>query len=202
MSMQQDFDKWVDLWDKAQVSMPKPQPTKRADSNSFFGMNSVDDDTIDDINRSDAEGWSDVIDRTNALYAPVGDLITEETKKKKKKTKKKKEELTVVDDEDGFGKKLASKIGDKNQFISPNPIHFASVGTDQKLRITPNWTSGDALAALAKLKSMMYDLECEMLTKEAMGSDVESLESRLENMKKQVDALSQKLIPDVKTDVS
>jgi hypothetical protein len=134
-------------------------------------------------------------------------LFTEETKKKKKKKKKKvskkeEEELAVVDDEDGFGKSLASKIGDKDQFVSPNPVHFASIGKDQKLRITPNWTSGEALAALAKLKSMMYDLECEMLTKEAMGSDVVSLEARLENMRKQVDALSQKLIPDVKTDVS
>lgn len=212
--MDDQFNNWVDMWDKASGQMGKEAPIKKPTSNfSFFGMSSVDDNTIDDINNSDVDGWNDVNDRTTQLYAPVGDLLTEAEEKKKKKSKKKKNKVSSkeknkseepeYDEEDGFDSILAKNVGDKNQFVGPNPVHFSSVGKDQKLRVTPNWTSGDALIALAKLKSMMYSLECEMLTSEALGgNNVVELEKRLSSMGRQFDKLSQKLIPDVKKDVS
>lgn len=213
MSIMNDpqFNKWVDMWDKAAKEMNDTVPVKKVDPNkSFFGMSSVDDDAFEDIDSSDIEGWHDVNDRTSQLYSPVADeLLTEAEEKKKPKKKKKPVKKKDKagnppehEEDDGLESVLAKSIGDEDQFISPNPIHFASVGKDQKMRVTPNWTAGEALIALVKLKSMMYDLECEMLTAEALGSNIDTLEKRLDLMGKQFDKLSQKLVPNPKNDVS
>jgi hypothetical protein len=232
--MDDQFNNWVDMWDKAQGSMPAVSPTRQTQaSNSFFGMNSVEDDTVfdDDIRKNDIEVWKDVSNRTDQVHAKVDSesLFNEAAKKDKKKKAKSKPKTTkpedglspVViiksapgsaadstgeeadpDEEEGIGAILARSLGDEDQFASPNPIHFASVGKDQKLRVTPNWTSGTALAALAKLKSLMYDLECEMLTAEALGGkNLSQLENRLEGLQKQFDTFSQKIIPKVKNDI-
>lgn len=212
--MDNDFNKWVSMWDAAVDGMEKEVPAKKAavPNSSFFGMDTPDDVAQDYINKQDLTNWQDVLDRTDQLRAPTipGELLQESTKKTTKKqkptTKKKKDPAEdpaeVDDDEEGLAALLSKHLGDKKQFISPNPIHFASIGTDQKVRVTPNWTSGETLAALAKLKSMMYDLECELLTKEGLGVDIGNLENRLTSMQKQVHKMSEMLTPDAGTDVS
>lgn len=216
------------MWEKSQGDMPKVPAMRKANpESSFFGMNSVNDDNLDPDNASarDIDGWKDVADRTNQLYGKVDshELFMEAKKQEaaekkglggkvktdsgsKKKSKKSAADSTHdeanPDETEGIGAILAKSLGDKDQFQSPNPIHFASVGMDQKMRVTPNWTSGTALAALAKMKAAMYDLESEMLTAEAMGGDVTTLETRLEKLQKEFHKLSQSIVPNPANDVS
>jgi hypothetical protein len=210
--MDDQFNNWVSLWDKAQAAMSKDDKKTDTRKESFFGMKSVQEDDLDFVSPQDVENWKDVDNRTDQLYGKVDShqLFIEakkEDKKKKKGKKKSAAESTHKeadpDDSEGIGAILAKSLGDADQFVSPNPIHFASVGIDQKPRITPNWTSGTALIALAKLRAAMYDLECEMLTAEAMGGkNVTTLEGRLESLQKQFDKLSQSIVPNPKNDVS
>lgn len=226
--MDDQFLNWVDMWDKAQGDMPKVAPARKTDPNaaSFFGMNSVDDDDLDSARARDVDAWKDVHNRADQLYGKVDShqLFIEAKKQEaaekkalagkakedsgsKKKKKKSAAESTHdeadPDETEGIGAILAKSLGDKDQFPSPNPIHFASVGMDQKLRVTPNWTSGTALAALAKLKAAMFDLEGEMLTAEALGGkNVAALETRLEKLQKEFHTLSQSIVPNIKNDVS
>jgi hypothetical protein len=183
--MDDQFNKWVDLWDKAQGDMPKIPPVRQADT-SFFGMKSVDDENLDAMRARDLDAWKDVDARTDQLYAKVDshqlfiEAKKEEAKAKskkksggsKKKTKSAAEsthEEADPDDTDGLGAILSKALGDKDQVVAQNPITFYSVGMDQKLRVTPNWTSGGVLQALSDIKKAMYDLECEMLSAEAYG---------------------------------
>jgi hypothetical protein len=226
--MDDQFNSWVAMWEKSQGDMPKVPAMRKANpETSFFGMNSVNDDDLEAARARDIDAWKDIDARTSQLNGRVDshELFMEakkeeEAKKKglggKKKVddgsngKKKKKSATDSthdeadpDDTEGIGAILAKALGDKDQFVSPNPIHFASVGMDQKLRVTPNWTSGSALMALAKLKIAMFDLECEMLSAEATGGkNVAALESRLEGLQKQFHVMSQKVAPDTKNDVS
>lgn len=225
--MDDQFLNWVDMWDKAQPDMPKVAPVRKTDPNasSFFGMNSVDDDDLDTARARDVDAWKDVHNRTDQLYGKVDshELFVEAKKQElaekkalagkakengdKKKKKKSAAESTHKeadpDETEGIGAILAKSLGDKDQFVSPNPIHFASVGMDQKLRVTPNWTSGTALVALAKIKVAMFDLESEMLTAEALGGkNLADLENRLEKLQKEFHTLSQSIVPNVKNDVS
>lgn len=227
--MDDQFNSWVAMWEKSQGDMPKVPAMRKADPDaSFFGMNSVNDDNMDPDNASarDIDAWKDVADRTNQLYGKVdshqlfieakkqeaeekkglgGKVKTDSGSKKKKKKKSVAEsdhEEADPDETEGIGAILAKSLGDKDQFTSPNPIHFASVGMDQKMRVTPNWTSGTALSALAKLKVAMHDLENEMLTAEAMGGNVDTLEARLDKLQKEFHTLSQSIVPNTKNDVS
>lgn len=104
------------------------------------------------------------------------------------------------EDEDGFGKDLAKKLGDVD--FTPNPVHFASVGSDSDLRVTPNFTDGAELRKLAKLKSLLYDLETELLGTDVRGGDAEPIRVKMLAVRRQCESLSQSLIPDPRKDVS
>lgn len=139
-----------------------------------------------------------------------------EAKKKTKKSKKAKnsskssrdvrkpkdgEEVPELDEEkDGFGKDLAKKLGDAE--FTPNPVHFASIGADSDLRVTPNFTDGSELRQLAKLKSLLYDLETELLGTDVRGDDPEPIRVKMLAVRRQCESLSQRLIPDPRNDVS
>lgn len=125
------------------------------------------------------------------------------SKKKKSDPRKPKDGEDSPDwdeDEDGFGKDLAKKLGDVD--FTPNPIHFASVGQDNKLRVTPNFSDGKELRKLAKLKSLLYDLETELLGTDVRGGDVEPIRVKMLAVRRQCESLSQSLTPDPRKDVS
>jgi len=219
-SMRDDLDHYMDLWDKAQKDMPKPPPPKEA--GNFFGMHNIpEEETEEDVDINDASHWREIYFRAQQLHEPrpMDDLLTEAKKKEaskkeapKKKVKKKVtnkrgdggadgEEPPKTDPEhDGFGHDLAKKLGDAK--FEPNPIHFASKGEDQKMRVTPNWTDGKELRALAKLKALMYELESELLGTDVTGGDPEPVRARLVSIQRQCEAMSQALIPNPKDDVS
>lgn len=212
MNHREEIEQYLELWDKARKDFAiedKPQKTA-----SFFGMyNHEEDIQNQEPDSNEAEHWRDVYFRALELSANEEIISENEGKptKKKKKKKKKKDDVSkskdgdeipsTNDDEDGFGSELSDGPG-KDVKFTPNPIHFASKGVDNKLRVTPNWTDGDELRELARLKSLMYDLESEYLGADTRGEDAEPIRVRLVKIQKQCEAMSQNLTPDPKKDVS
>ncbi len=216
MNSREEIDNYLNLWDQARSKMPKPEPLQQ--QASFFGMYNHTEDIEDEEPDSDeAEHWRDVYYRALELQGEEEQLVTEAEKPKKKeekkpakKAKKNKEDVRKPKDgdetpdtdeeEDGFGKDLTPP--GKEVKFNVNPLHFSSKGNDSKLRVTPNWTDGDELRELARLKALMYDLESELLGTDIRGGDSEPIRVRLVKIQKQCESMSQKLIPDPKTDVS
>jgi hypothetical protein len=209
----QEIDDYLALWDQAQKEFPVEKKPS-APAGSFFGMQS--DMSEEEMEDSEGDHWRDVFYRSLEIDSDGEQLVTEaEEKPKKKKKPAKKKSVSKKDarkpeedeapdlepDEDGFGKDLASGFG-KNVKFNVNPITPSSVGDDAKLRVTPNWTDGDELRQLAKLKALMYDLESELLGTDIRGGKSEPIRVKLLGIQKQCEALSQRLIPDPKTDVS
>lgn len=178
-----EMDNFLDLWEQSKDHFTEKKK-KQAPRSSFFGM--TDDLSHTEVDISEGKHWNDVFHRS----LEINGVINEEKKKFKKKKSKK----------EGFGKDLTGP-GKKVKF-KVNPIHFSSTGDDSKLRVTPNWTDGEGLRQLAQLKALVYDLETELLGTDVRGGDVGPIKAKLMRIKKQCETLSQKLIPDPKTDVA
>lgn len=160
----------------------------------------------DDINQQYLAGMMDIHEvREAKKKAAEAKSSKKKSKTSKKKTvdKRKPQEDDAPDwdeDKDGFGKDLAKKLGDAE--FSPNPVHFSSIGDDNALRVTPNFTDGDDLRQLARLKSLLYDLESELLGTDIRGGKTEPVRAKMIAVRRQCEALSQRLIPDPRKDVS
>lgn len=215
MNDREEIDQYLAMWDQARKEFQEEAPKVRKDDTGvFYGFMHNLDASVEEggPGEEEAEHWNDVYYRALEMSGEE-QLVTEaeekpKPKKKKdapkKKAKKKEEDVDdapeVDEDEDGFGKDLTPP--GKGVKFNVNPTHFASKGQDSKMRVTPNWTDGDELRELAKLKALMYDLESEMLGTDIRGGDPEPIRIRLVRLQKQCESLSQKLIPDPKTDVS
>lgn len=72
---------------------------------------------------------------------------------------------------------------------SPNPIHPTSVGADQDLRVTPNFSDGPILRQLSDLK-----IKIESLERDVHNSFVKKSESEENKLQKEVDSIRNKII--------
>jgi hypothetical protein len=157
----------------------------------------------DEIDQQCLAGMMDLREAKEAKRKAAEKRAKPKAKSSKKKDvrKPKDGEAPGWDEEkDGFGKKMAKKLGDTE--FSPNPVHFASIGADSDLRVTPNFTDGDDLRQLARLKSLLYDLESELLGTDIRGGSTEPIRIKMMAVRRQCESLSQRLIPDPKKDVS
>ena len=179
--MQDDFNKWCDLWDKAQKDgifddapkPPSPSP-QTSDAASFFGL--VNTHSTNTVRDCDAQYWNDVYELTKnndpqPRYDNGEELLQEETTK--------------------------SVLGKSADAIarSPNPIHPASVGTDQDL--TPGSLgltfSEKDIEELSELKLQLHELTSKMASFEGEGKKAKQLESKLTALKKKIDEFSDEL---------
>ena len=79
----------------------------------------------------------------------------------------------------------------------PNPVYYNTLGNDQDLEPwTPNWIDGKELEELTELKKDLYNLECEMNTKDGKSEGLGSIEKRIDSMKRKLNDLSNALTPD------
>ncbi len=169
----------------------------------------------DDINQQYLAGMMDIHEvreaKKKAAESKEKKAVAAAKKKAapaKKKSKKTQDVRKPLDDDapdfddevDGFGHQLAKKLGDAD--FKVNPVHFASVGDDSALRVTPNWTDGKELRALDKMKRLLHDLESEWLGQDVRGGDPEPIRVKIIALRRQCEALSQSLIPDPRKDVS
>lgn len=85
----------------------------------------------------------------------------------------------------------------RDQAKLPNPVLYHTLGNDQDLiPWTPNWISGTELEDLIELKKNLYELECELNTKDAFNQKTQGVQKKLEEMKKKLYTLSNALTPD------
>lgn len=78
-----------------------------------------------------------------------------------------------------------------------NPTHFATLGNDQDLRVTPNFSDGPLLRELNALKLSLYELEGKVNAAYAQDEEKKenSLRKELDSVRSKVDELSNKLTP-------
>jgi len=84
----------------------------------------------------------------------------------------------------------------------PNPVHYASTGEDQKLRVTPNWNDGEELIELHHLKIAMEQLESKLNAADAFGDKTGSIQTKLDALREKFHDLSHEIQPDQTIDKS
>lgn len=177
------------------------QRSLEIDPDDFNGEGDEEILSEEEIHQQQLAGLMDIHEAREAKKKAAESRNKKVGKKPKKKAKPVEDEDDFGGDKnDGFGKKMSKKLGDTS--FMPNPVHFASVGDDSKLRVTPNFTDGPELRALAKMKTLLHDLESELLGTDVRGGNAEPIRVKMIAVRRQCEALSQRLIPDPKTDVS
>jgi len=174
MDVRNDLEKYADQWQKALadgVFADAPKPPKPVPQEDFFGQYPTLD-VEETLNEVDAKYWNQVYRLSqNAGDAP--DILSEDARPTETELK-------------DFAKAVSS---------AANPIYPSSIGKDQDVSVTPNWTDGKELTELAELKANLEKLESKLNAEEAMGKDGKSIHSKIESLKKQIDELSDSLTP-------
>lgn len=185
---QDDFDKWTNMWDKAQrdgVFKDAPKPPQPAHQNTpdFFGQNPTVD--LPPVDAPDSEYWRQVYDLSqHSGQAP--DLLQEKFESQEE-VKRQKAKIHIEGDLGKYYSKMAR---------SANPIHPASVGKDQEPIVNQNWgVGGKEVDKLAELKLQLYDLESKLNAREGVGEvkGSKSMLEKLERLKDEIDELSDSL---------
>jgi hypothetical protein len=133
-----DFDSWVDKWDKAQKSdifkAPQnlPSTAPQTSQNSFFGMQQFN--PTDDIKSTDAEYWNAIYSTSDGVDAP----------------------MERIDEADATSLNL------------PNPIRKSTEGKDQNLTgdAIGSTFSEEDIENLAEMKVKLHELESKIATME------------------------------------
>ncbi len=82
---------------------------------------------------------------------------------------------------------------------SPNPVYPNSLGKDQDLIVTPNWSDGKDLIELHNMKISLHALENKLNTAWANqnSKNVGKIQEQIRNLKRQIDDLSDSLPPNI-----
>jgi hypothetical protein len=161
-----DLDRYKDQWEKALEdgfldNSPHLPPKKLPD---FFGQWDGEDEPTT-INECDVKYWQQVYalsSHQGQAPLPIQEEVTKDEIKKK----------TV---------KMAT---------ASNPILPSSVGKDQEMKVTANWSDGKELRELSDLKMRLEKLESQMNAKEGLGQKTDSMQAKIDSLKQQIDELS------------
>lgn len=177
------FEKWCSDWDKASKeeefqppSIPEEWNYGGVNSGSFFGVITETKDV--DIKSIDSKYWLDLLNLQtkykndpNILNDYLDGKLTEEV------------DVPIKD----FTKAVTT---------AANPIKPNSVGMDQDpnnlVSISATYTNED-LAKLEKLKNELYELLLKLNQSELEGETSKKMKSKLEDLQKDIDELSDKM---------
>lgn len=161
------FNNWVDQWDKAVKdgifnNIPKQEldlKTNEPSRESFFGDLNINTNSTP----SDEEVgyWNDV-----SKYSEETNILNE-------------------------NKKINKSV--KTAANTPNPVVVDTVGKDTNKPSKKGFASNKTLEQLEELKNKLHSLENEMLTKEALGKDFKKVEKEMEKVYSIIDKLSNEL---------
>jgi hypothetical protein len=217
--MMADIAKYSKIWDDALEKgifkdAPKPpQPSEPRDSADFFGNYlSGEYDMDKPLNEVDVQYWRNVSRMAGVSGGKYVDplLMVEDARDPLKlptapKVNKKPssfEELRGPSTEIG---EQSAKAQDKVRMQSndPNPQSSNAYGPDSMdgdagtTRISAGWAAADKnIIGLEELKKSLYELECKMSDSEGLSdSKVKSLDGKMKDLKKQIDELSNAIVP-------
>lgn len=169
-SIQDELSKYMSLWATAQENMPELSP-------------SADDQSEDDLNLSAIDLYTERKNSSGNSSLEVHDmLLLSEDLDKIFKSKDKGDEVSKI------SVKAAS---------SHNPVELQSVGPDQDVRVTQNFTDGEALRQLHDLKIKIESLERELHAASVNGTEKEEnkLNKEMASIRSKIDEISDKLRP-------
>jgi hypothetical protein len=213
-----DFNKWCDQWEKAQKKgifkdAPKPiVPTPNYAEEDFFGNYRPPQES--EIGEPDAEYWRQVYDRSQHPGTAPDVAEPEERIVGSGEEDEVLHEDTLdpyADDEDDsatdmpvrpkYNKKSLEDTADAIAKAA-NPIYHYSKGKDQQPRVTKNWSDGDELVELHKIKIQLEKLESKMNAADAVGESAQArkIQKQIAQMWEQIDKLSDSLTPDFVND--
>jgi hypothetical protein len=80
---------------------------------------------------------------------------------------------------------------------SPNPVQITSVGKDQEVVVTPDWTYGPVLSQIAELKIKLEALERQAHTANVNANERQEagLNKEVASLRAKVEELCEKLVP-------
>lgn len=192
--MNDDFEKWVDLWAKAEEELANEKPVPKVEKKvSYFSGMPSDQDFVDPETN---DGWNAIYKRAMEVDYNQ-DLITDAVN------------IAYAGNE-GYGKQIPTGTPPKpgKTTYTQNPINFTSVGNDQendsgKTRVTDNWSDGDELRELDEIKKQVEAMERKFhdadVTKK---SDKGTIHTQLENLRERVKKLSEKIQSNPQTDLA
>lgn len=192
-NMMDDIDKYSQMWDKAVEQGVFPKETREVPEDSadddyeagtdFFGTYAREDqyDLDRPLNECDVNYWKSVSESA-AGRSSYFNPLSEERKVTEKQAKR-----------------VANKLGS-----AFNPVYPNTVGKDQDVgtpgHVTPNWgVGGKELNDLEDLKKRLYDLEVKLSSagiikaKQKKDNDENTILKSMEDLKKQIDQLSDSL---------
>ena len=174
------LNKWVDMWEKAQEdgTIETAPPPERVEKQDFFGQNHQA--ASEEIKDDDVEYWNNLNGKTEPqVLNEEGDRITPAPQPL----------------EPDLGKK---EIGDVASTVAnaANPIQPSSVGKDQNYK--PNLADVQQLEQLHNMKVNLYELESKLNAKDALAQSNQGkkIQTQIENLKVQIDELSDAISPD------
>lgn len=163
-------DNFADLctqWDKVLSELPKPAPPKQ-DTNFFIDGPSRDSE--DEFDQSWLSYKDEVL--TDSVNADGPYHYPQSPQPKPK---------------------LSG--GNKKDYLA-NPIHFASVGKDQDVVVSDNFSDGKELRELNDLKKIVEKMERDLHSSEVFGDQSrKKIEKKLNKVREMVEELSQKIVP-------
>jgi hypothetical protein len=164
------FNNWVDQWDKAlkdgifkdipkeEIKISNNEPSKE----SFFGDLNINQNSAP--SKEEVEYWNDVNNYSE-------DVVLNEEKAKIK-------ELA----------KNTTKSGN-----SANHVDVNTVGSDSKHHHKKGFATNVSINKLIELKDKLYKLENDCFTKEALGKDYKKVEKEIEKLHSIIDEISDEL---------
>ena len=205
MDTKDNFDKWVDQWEKAQADgifkdASKPiVPTENKQVDDFFGNHRPNNGTrLQDV---DAEYWNSVY-RMSSHMGSAPDIIHDSTIQSDDPVtisedapvgNKNDFELAPTTKPDG---KSSSKITDDLGGLA-NPAHTSTRGKDANNRVTPDWAGGKEVIELHKMKEQLQKLEDKVAADPSLqNKGTKKLLSQIDSLWEKIDELSDTLTPD------
>ncbi len=168
-----DLDYFADIWDKALkdgVFKDAPKPPEPNRDSDFFGQWDGSEEVP--MNECDAKYWARVYNLSKGTGPGAApDPLREDAVATKDRIKK-----------------VSDRIAN-----SANPIYPGTVGKDQDVKATRNWTDGPELQELAQLKVKLEKLESQMNAQEGLGKNGSSVQKQIDALRTKLDDLSDSL---------
>lgn len=167
-----DFEKYLSLWDQACAKEEEKAPKLDVNPELYneFIPKAENKGNLDDAIARYISG------EVSKSYQPKEELLSEEDLTKP--------ELAH-----------AADVMGKN----PNPLRPGTLGKDQNLNVTQNWSSGKELEELARMKLDLHNLEDKLNTSDMQQTDANSdkIMNKIKQLKRDIDEISDLLPPDL-----
>lgn len=192
--IREDFDTWMDQWDKAQKDgvfddAAKPiTPTPQNYADDFFGTHRPAEKTS--IRDVDAEYWNQVYKMSKGEDSFDHEGMTGEPVTIQEDAPVDKKELVKTTKSDN---KSVANITDDLGGLA-NPVHASQRGHDKYDKVTPNWAGGEDLVELHNLKVSLQELE-DKVASAPMQPDKKVL-AQIKSLWTKINELSDSLNPD------